>query len=356
MIAYIPGVIGLASNTSWAIMWLAMPLLLLKCKIELNTINILGLIFLSYASLSLLWSPHGMLELLQLFALASVFVWAATLKNLRRIVLGLSIGLTISAIIATLQYFEVETFAFKSTAKSAGLFINSNIYAETSGMLLLLILIYKFWWFIPSALPGLMVSSRAVVLALGVSIAMMLWAEYKHKVASIVTFSGSCLIAIAMTLSNSTIIQSSEGTVNLLSVTQRSNMWQDMLSGFTLFGHGIGSFIYKFPEYNAHLDTSMFLAEYAHNDLLQLIFELGIGALPLILIVVLLLKVKDAHKYPLIFFIAVSFFGFPLHMPVTIFMVAIVAAQLSKLSVVRSDFVYNSRSIISNRLAATQHF
>src|SRR5260221_6896797 len=89
MTAFIPNVVGLSSNTSWSVMWLVMPILLLNCKIKITPIHILGLIFLSYCALSLLWSPHGFLELMQLLALASVFVWAITLKNLDKLIMGL---------------------------------------------------------------------------------------------------------------------------------------------------------------------------------------------------------------------------------------------------------------------------
>jgi hypothetical protein len=337
MIAFVPGVIGLASITSWAVMWLVMPVLLLKCKIEITIIHILGLVFLSYAALSLLWSPHGTLELMQLLVLASVFVWAYTLQNLRKIIIGLAIGLAVSSIIAVLQYFQLETLVLKNTPNPSGLFVNSNIFAEVSGMLLILILINKLWWFIPVTLPGLMVSSRAVIL--GFLIVGLLWIWEKSKLAAI-------SLAVSLTFAASLI------NFSMSSIYQRLYIWLDMLSGLTLFGHGIGSFIYLFPDYNKHSDASINIAEYAHNELLQLTFELGIGVAPFILIILMLLKADNDYKYAFVFFIVISCFGFPLHMPVTAFMVAIVAAQLAKSSLGSRTFVYNSRPIVSNRLAA----
>ena len=334
MTVFVPGIVGLASNTSWAVMWLAMPLLLLNCKIEMTLIHVLGLSFLSYAALSLLWSPHGFLEFMQLLALASVFVWGYTLKDLRSVTIGLSLGLAVSSVIAILQYFKVD-LPILTYSKVSGVFVNPNIYAEVSGIILILILINKLWWYIPVTVPGLLVSSRAVIVGLTVVCLAWIWNKSKLITVSII---GSLIFAASF-------INFATG-----SIYERLNMWNDMSSGFNVFGHGIGSFVYLFPDYNKHLDTSVHLAEYAHNDLLQLIFELGIGAIPLILIVALLLKVNNEYRNALIFFIVISFFGFPLHMPATGFVVALVAAQLVKFSVGHRIAFNSRRSVLLNRM------
>lgn len=344
MTAFVPGVIGLASITSWAVMWLFAPVLLLKCKIEANMITMLGAIFLSYAALSLLWSPHGMLEFLQLLALASIFVWGSSLKDLKNVTIGLSVGLGVSAVLAIFQLYGIETVSSVGNRPS-GLFINSNIFAEISGMLLLMILVNKLWWLIPVTLPGLMSSSRAVVLALGVSLAVMIWK--KSKVLAGLILVSSWFIVYFVTFPNAI---SSNASANAMSIYQRIDMWQDMLAGFTAFGNGIGSFIFKFPEFNKHLDVSHIIAEYAHNDLLQLIFELGVGAIPLILAVCMLLTIDNAYRPVLIFFLIIGMFGFPLHVPVTSFMVALVAAQLAKHSLGYSNSINYFRSILFGRV------
>ena len=345
--AFIPGIFGAASNTAWAVMWLVAPVLLLNCKIGVTPITVLGALFLAYASISLLWSPHGLLELMQLLALASVFVWGLALKDLRNVTIGLSVGLAVSSVIAILQYFKAELLIINFT-KFSGLFINSNIYAEVSGMIFILLIINKLWWYIPVTIPGLLVSSRAVVLALGVSLAMFIW--HKSKIASIGIVLASWFIALKLSFRDALIDLSSASSINTQSINIRFNIWLDMLQGFNLFGNGIGSFVYLFPYYNKHLDTTVSLAEYAHNDLMQLIFELGIGALPLVMIVGLLLKINHEYRNALVFFIIIGFFGFPLHMPVTAFIVALVAAQLAKLSL-GSRVTVNSRGpILLNRM------
>ncbi len=354
MTAFIPGIIGATANTSWAVMWLVSPLLLLKYDIEITIIHILGFLFLSYSALSLLWSPHGFLELMQMLALASVFVWGCSLKDLRSVTIGLSLGLVISSVIAILQYFKIDlpivTIAIE---RPSGLFINPNIYAEVSGMVLILILINKLYWYAPATFIGLLSTSRAVTLALGFSLAMFVWS--KSKLASVLIVISSWIIALKLSdanynIDNSGGVANSSISANTVSLNMRLDMWYDMLPGFKIFGNGIGSFIYLFPEYNKHLDTTVSLAEYAHNDLLQLIFELGIGVIPLILIALLLLRINNEYRNALVFFIIIGFFGFPLHMPATGFMVALVAAQLVKSSMGSRITFNSSRSIVFNRM------
>lgn len=335
MIAFVPDIVGAVVPTNWSVMWLATPILLLKCQPEMTSIHWLGLAFLFYASLSLLWSPHGSYALLQLLALASVFVWASTIKDLRSLVIGLSIGLGVSAVIAILQYFDINLGIFKLTAKPSGLFVNSNIFAETSGMLLTLIMIYKLWWFIPVTMPGLLVSSRAVILGLGVT--FLVWAWSKSKILAI-----SCAVFAGLTVAH---------VDRFGSILLRFDVWKDTISGFTISGHGIGSFEYLFLLYS-HIDDNSIRFFNPHNDILQLIFELGAGAIPLFMAVAILLKVNDAHKYPLTFFIIIGLFGFPLSKPVTAFMAAIVAGYLASRRMAHSSIGYNSRPILYPRQTA----
>jgi hypothetical protein len=334
MIAFIPSVVGAVVPTAWAVMWLAMPVYLFKCKIKMTTIHWLGLLFLSYASISLIWSPHGTYDLLQWFAIASVFVWSAELKDIKPIVVGLAIGLIASDVVAILQYFDVN-LVFKFTHRPAGLFINSNIFAETSGMMLILILIYKLYWFIPVTIPGLMVSSRAVIL--GLSAAFLVWAWKQSKILALSISGIGVLIVSQIGLASST----------------SDHYWLllDTLSGITLSGHGIGSFAYDYPLYAKHIDLLQIRYLEAHNDILQLIFELGIGAIPLFILIFKLLKVDDVRQCAYIFFIVTSAFAFPLHQPITAFIVALVAGQLVRNSLDYRFASYNSRSVLFNRLA-----
>ncbi len=355
MVAYLPNIVGAVVPTGWAAMWIIAPIYLLKCKIEITLIHILGLIFLTYASLSLIWSPHGYYALMQILALASVFVWGASLIDLKKVVIGLSVGLCISALISILNIP-----VYRVTDKFAGLFVNSNIFAEVSGMLLILILIYKLWWYIPVVIPGLLVSSRAVVIGLGISLALMAWT--KSKLLSVIILIGSWLTAWLMTFSVSINITSdniANGTIfysnpeRIASISERISIWKDMLLGLTIFGHGVGSYQYEYPLYAKHMNVLIDRPIEAHNDILQLIFEFGIGLIPLAIIVISLLKVNDDHRFALLFFGIIGLFGFPLHVPATAFMVAVVAGYLASRSLAVRKSSNNWGLSLFKGLAAT---
>ena len=334
MTAFVPGIVGAVSPTAWVVMLCGGSVLLLKTEIKLTLIHWLGLLFLSYAAISCLWSPHGALDFLHLLALTSVFVWAATLKDLKTIVIGLALGLSVSAAIATLQYFHLVNFIFQATAKPSGLFVNSNVFSEITGMMLILLIVSKLWWFLPSVVPGLLVSSRSVALGLGLTGLLWVWSRSKSLAITIILLFGS----LGLWLTDFT---------NFQSIDERFDIWRDTISGFTLLGHGIGSFQYEFPFYAKHLDISLNHPFEAHNDILQLIFELGIGVIPLMLIMVILLKVNDAYKYSLFFFIVIGLFGFPFYMPVTAFMAALVAGYLVKYSLDGSHIINYFRPNLS---------
>jgi len=336
MVAFVPNIVGAVSPTNWAVMWIISSIIILKTNVEMTAIHIIGLLFLSYVALSLLWSPHGMLQFFQLFALACCFAYASTKKDIRGIVIGLSFGLSVSAIIAILQYFSIDIGIYQITPKPVGLFVNSNIFAETSAMLLILILIYRLWWFIPVTIPGVLVSSRAVII--GLATTFLVWAWSKSKILSIIS---ALIIASLAFIVNP----------NLSSIDQRFDVWRDTIEGFTLLGHGIGSFEYIFPLYAKHINVLAYHSVNAHNDILQLIFEFGIGAVPLFIMCALLLSVDNEHKYAIIFFIVIGLFGFPLYMALTSFMAAIVAGQLAYHRLANRPLVHGIRPTISDWLA-----
>jgi hypothetical protein len=121
------------------------------------------------------------------------------------------------------------------------------------------------------------------------------------------------------------------------SVWERAGTWQDTLSGFTMFGRGLGSFIATFPLFQHHTSALFLRFEEAHNDPLQIIYELGIGGL--VLIGLIGWQITKANRSPawygLLAFIIEGLFGFPLIKPVT----SIIAFACAGAVFGRRDFV-----------------
>src|ERR1035438_6650643 len=140
MVMFVPPYIGAVLPTGWAVLYLAMPVILWHTKIEPTPIHDMGLLFLLYAGLSLIWSPHGLFGFMQLCALASVFVWAYSLDNLRPVIIGLAIGLSVSAVLSVFQFFGIW-LVYVDTLP-AGLFVNFNIFSEVSAATVGLLLVF----------------------------------------------------------------------------------------------------------------------------------------------------------------------------------------------------------------------
>lgn len=100
--------------------------------------------------------------------------------------------------------------------------------------------------------------------------------------------------------------------MNLDTIQDRLNIWQYILENATWFGHGLSSFA-KDGYYNI-----ISRPIYAHNDLLQILHELGIiGATLIALFFTMVLHTKQKEKYVIITFVIISCFDFALYLPVS---------------------------------------
>lgn len=334
-IVYIPGILGASIPTGWLFLIIISPLLVIPTTIPL---------FLIYAIISLLWTVNdwiGFFFLLQFIALWLVFEFGKTIKDLRPIFKRIALGLGINSIIALSQYYGFhQVFTLDNT--SAGLFLNPNIYSEISALVLVALIWLRLWYWIPLTLTGLiLVHSRAAILSLIICSLL-----YLYKRFPLYTSIGTVLISITG------IIFLIFGMIYyphisaITSIQERFDLWADTLRGIKIFGNGVGSYEILYPYYSTHVDTSLFRPRYAHNDLLQLIFDFGIGTLLLLPVIYKAAKSVNPILYS---FGVVSLLAFPLHVPLSAFIVCLVTGFI----VSNNDTVRNSRnscrSILSKR-------
>jgi O-antigen ligase len=126
------------------------------------------------------------------------------------------------------------------------------------------------------------------------------------------------------------------GHSSLATIQQRVDLWADTIRGFKIFGNGIGSFEILYPLNAVNIDTVLTRPKYAHNDLLQIGFDLGIGSLLLVAFLWSILTIKCKEAYILYAFCIVSLFAFPLHNPVSAFLVCLVAGFITRIDTSRS--------------------
>ena len=308
-IAYIPGIVGASIATGWFFLILVMVLI---APITLPPL------FLIYAIISLLWTLNlniALLFLLQFVALWLTFEFGRSLKDLRPIFKGIALGLLVSDIVAL--FFQ--KYVYSLIEAKAGLFLNPNIFSEVSAVVLVALITLKLYWWIPITLPALvLVHSRTSILALGLG--LFIRANFWWRIIIFV----SCFLIIHFSY------------FQISSIYERFNLWQDTIRGFKLFGNGVGSFEILYPLNSIYVDTSLARARYAHNDLLQLVFEFGLGVLLLLPVFWKVIKSGNAILYSLAL---VSCLAFPFHVPLLAFIGCLVAGHISN----NNDTVWNFR-------------
>ena len=311
--AYIPGVIGASISTGWLLLLIICPFLFFYCEIKVG----LGFAFICYATISLVWTEVlniAWFHFLQLVVLGLVFVIGQNILGLHAIFKGLALGLGVSAVVSIFQWYGYNFGIYSLSNAPAGLFINPNIFSEVSAIILISLVVLKLWWWIPVTLPGLLiVQSRAAYVGLGVGLLFTVWKYNRYYAMALVVLVG--LIASVLY----------KGGFDLSSVKERFNLWADTIQGFNFFGSGVGSYEALFPYYATHIDTELARPRYAHNDLLQIIFEFGIGS---ILFLMALFNVFKTRKPEIIIVLtigAISLFTYPLHLPVPAFIAFLVA-------------------------------
>lgn len=335
IVAYIPGIIGASIPTGWFALMFFVPIFLCFYKINISIWHIIGSLFLSYCCLSLGWTYNlniGFFSLLQILILGSVFCLGSALSDLKPIFYGLIIGLGISDIIAIGQKYLHWNFIFRVDGNIAGLFVNQDLFCQASAILLVALIIFKLWFWIPVTLPGLiLVNSRAAYLGLGFCLIAWLWTKSKIIAISIIVF--LCLFIVARYSFD-------------ISATERFGIWADTFRGFKLFGNGVGSFEILYPLYAVHINTILSRPRFAHNDLLQIIFEFGIGSIFLIIFMIGILSIKRNERYILYAIGIISLFSFPFYIPSTAFMGCLVAGYITRFNDTDGYFGWCRRPVL----------
>lgn len=312
-ICFWPGISGGATTPRWALMSVGIPILLLYRRIPLTVAHLIGLLFVVWAGVTLIWTPNvyfGLNAYLQILLMAGAFLLGSSLKTLRPVLIALGVGFSINSVLVLMQGLYWNPFHYLETPGNPSVvatFINGNLLAECAALTAIGLAAYRVWWLLPPLIPSILLpftngTPRAPLLAIAVAALVWLWP--KRPIVAL-HIAGLCVI----------------GGIALIgghndSMGQRYNFWADTLRGITPFGHGIGSFYLTFPEFSAHSNTLISRPENAHNDWLEYIYELGLGVIPLVYVLGFALRSRRMpERLVLIGLITEAAVGFPLHMP-----------------------------------------
>lgn len=175
---------------------------------------------------------------------------------------------------------------------------------------------YKRYWFIPGLFPAIFWQpvARDSLLALAIGLLAIIWQHSKTLALTVAAFG---FLGMIVLLTDPTRI----GSLN-----ERIELWQMVWQGSTWTGHGVGSLYTLAPYLSGVWDTTISRIDHAHNDALEIFFELGLFGIILYGgIIGYALICADSKTMPVLLgFLVISSVAFPWHIPANSFIGALV--------------------------------
>lgn len=329
--AFVPVISGAATSPRWMLAAVLLPVLLFRASAasrgEAVACIVIGLLLMVWAALSLLWTSNildGLGELAQWLFIAQAFWLGYKTKNIQSFWIGAALGIGVSSILAIMQAgFDIQLLP-RSTGGVTGLFLSSLILGESALLPLIAVAGHRMWLLVLLPLPAFILSSaRGAYAACGVVCVAWLWRKQR--------FASS---AVALTCVSIGVLSWWLG-YRVSSIEQRFALWQDTIDGLTWLGRGLGSYYHDYPFFGGRLNAFLERPEHAHNDFLELGFELGIvGIILAAVFAAALLRSRNdsnnAEWLVVLAFITEGIFAFPLHMPFTAICAALAAGHLAR--------------------------
>jgi hypothetical protein len=329
-ICYVPGVTGASIPTQWAVLAAVLPLGLWR-QGELTGLHWVGIWFIFYSALSLLWAvnPYD-----SVWGFAVVLIWAgsfwlgSTLESLEGLWKGLAIGLSVSSVVAVAQLagfhpvLEAEIFP----PADPGLLYSPLVSGSVSALVIVGLVCHRLWRYIPGVLPLLILSHNRggwLVVAVGLAGRYLGW----RIAAGIVLFALVLMVFHPWPL------------VPSLSDIQRMQVWDAAYSNLRWFGLGPGTFTDLWMMVEVSGEKVMERPEFAHNDYIQFIFEAGCGSVLVFALMAAVLAQSETTEWPVFAgFAALAIFYFPLHSPLSAFIGCVAAGRIVRDWVLVRDF------------------
>ncbi len=304
-IAYIPGYVGVSIPTQWAVLSVALLPSLWRHS-DLRAPHWIGLSFLSFAALSMLWAPGFGFELWIACIWGLSFWYGWTSYGFLTLWKGLAVGIWINSAVAILQALGYEPVLMNGPAQ-AGLLFNSAVLSSVAALVTVAMICHEQWKYLPGLYPALWFAhSRGAWMI----VILALVAKYIHW-----------SVAVALLVFVGAMVFLSHTDSDLM----RFQIWSIAASNLTWLGNGVGSFNSVYMWYK----DAAFHPEYAHNDYLQMVFEFGVAGLVPIGLLAAALYGTGAKDWIVLFSFAVlALFYFPFWTPITAFIGCAVAGHI----------------------------
>lgn len=323
-VAVWPWFIGFATTPRWAVLSVMVPLMCISLRVRLTAGHLYGMAFLAWAALSLAWSintPDAVGELWKWLLLAGAFCAGAEADDLAGFWRAIGAAVAVSAVVVAGQ---LGGYSFvPQMAPPSGLFGNRIFLAELAA-LAMVGLIGRSWLALPAAFVLAMATSVGALA--GVATVACAWLWRRSRVAALAA--PVLLIGAALAVSPRPAVETGFAR-HMESAAVRAGLWADVATQITPLGHGVGSYYVAEAAESPHQQALNLREMHAHNDALEVAFELGAPSLFLAALVWCALGAPvRRERLVLVAFLVEGLFGFPLHNPATAFVAAVVAGHL----------------------------
>lgn len=320
MVAYVPAWSGAATTPRWALLSVGVAAAVMLMHFRPTALHAVGGVALACAALTLAWTPNlacGLWALWTLLLFAGLFMIGAELPSLRPVYIGAALGIGINSLFALIEWAGFSAVYHIDTSRPAGLFMNGNYLAEPAVLVLVGLIGYRLWCFVPLVLPSVILPMcRGAFVALGVAGILALPRRWRFPIAVMAVLAGLALAGL-LPLGGAR--------------AERIIIWTATLDGLTWWGNGLGSFYSLFPSHATGWDFLLSRPVHAHNDILELTYDLGLGVMPaLAFLAVALLAPWRTEHFVLTAFLVEGCFGFPLHFPATVLVAGLAAGGISR--------------------------
>lgn len=324
-LCYVPGITGAYIATQWPVLAVLLSFGLLH-RGPFTVFHAVGLAFIAYAVLRLPFSPAPYASVfgLWLIVIMGLSVWFGTvMTNVRGLYAGLAFGASVSSLLAVFQHFGWEPVGTVSS-NPPGLYVNSVQQGTVIALIVVALASERMWTWVPALVPGIFLAhSRGAWLALATGL-------LGHYVRRLWVFS---IVAVAGAFYLLTPLSGDDA--------QRVLIWRFAWSNLKWLGWGPGIFYtVALPQNGAF----SFYPEYAHNDVLQLAFEYGLGALLSVAVIGYALWRTDVKEWPIVLaFAAAGCYSMPLFMPITSFLALVAVGRILRVHGLDGSYGRNRR-------------
>lgn len=351
MVAYWPGVSGVATTPRWDVGAMLALAMFFAPRVQMRAVHWLGLALLAWLITSLIWSLGRLdgIDWTSKFILVAIaFALGSTLDSIKPLVVGCGCGMMICGGFTVAQYLgwiELESYGPVS-----GLFFNSDRLAAISAEVAAAAVALRAWWLIPGLAPCLILpQSRGALLAVVASLVVFAWQNAGRWSRSLaIVFCGIAFLFVSV----AAFILAYRGYD--VGITERISLYRDTIAGLTFWGHGLGSFWESFPRYAQHFDLTKSRPDHPHSEWLWIAYEGGVVGFCLLCAFagVLWRTAVEPIRIVLVALFVESLFAMPFHDPATVLFGALCAGYLARWRDPVFDLADKRRVSLRTRLAS----